>query len=41
MKIGPHLDADSLYVEEIDLGEKEPRQVWRCADSYRIACPCQ
>ena len=27
MKVGPHPDADSLYVEEIDLGEGQPRQV--------------
>ena len=27
MKVGHHPDADSLYVEEIDLGEGQPRQV--------------
>ncbi|CAL5218456.1 g137 [Coccomyxa viridis] len=27
VKIGPHPDADSLYVEEIDLGEGQPRQI--------------
>ena len=27
VKVGPHPDADSLYVEEIDLGEGQPRQV--------------
>ncbi len=27
MKVEPHPDADSLYVEEIDLGEGQPRQV--------------
>ena len=26
-KVGPHPNADSLYLEEIDLGEGEPRQV--------------
>ena len=26
-KIGPHPNADSLYVEEIDVGEEQPRQV--------------
>lgn len=26
-KVGPHPNADSLYVEEIDLGEEAPRQV--------------
>ena len=28
MKVGLHPDAESLYVEEIDLGEGQPRQVW-------------
>lgn len=31
VKVGRHPDADSLYVEEIDIGEEQPRQV-RSAD---------
>ena len=27
LSVGPHPDADSLYVEQIDLGEPEPRTV--------------
>ena len=27
LSVGPHPDADSLYVEQIDLGEAEPRTV--------------
>jgi tRNA-binding EMAP/Myf-like protein len=27
MKVDRHPDADTLYVEEIDLGEEKPRQV--------------
>lgn len=27
VKVDQHPDADSLYVEEIDIGEEEPRQV--------------
>ena len=27
VEVGPHPDADSLYVEKIDLGEAEPRTV--------------
>ena len=29
MKIGLHPDAESLYVEDVDLGEGQPRQVCR------------
>ena len=27
VKVDRHPDADSLYVEEIDIGEEQPRQV--------------
>jgi tRNA-binding EMAP/Myf-like protein len=27
VKVGRHPDADALYVEEIDIGEEQPRQV--------------
>ena len=40
VKVGPHPDADSLYVEEIDLGEGQPRQVCGCADSIQDSMPC-
>lgn len=39
VKVGPHPDADSLYLEEIDLGEENPRQVgeaFGCSDSFRV-----
>ena len=28
VSVKQHPNADSLYVEEIDLGEEKPRQVW-------------
>jgi tRNA-binding EMAP/Myf-like protein len=45
LSVKQHPDADSLYVEEIDIGEEQPRQVWalpRCLEScsMRTACPC-
>ena len=40
VKIGPHPDADSLYVEEIDLGEGQPRQVCGRPNSYQDSMPC-
>lgn len=40
VKVGPHPDADSLYVEEIDLGEGQPRQVCVCDNSYQGNMPC-
>ena len=42
MKVGLHPDAESLYVEEVDLGEGQPRQVWnackRAAQNERARC---
>lgn len=38
VKVGRHPDADSLYVEEIDIGEEQPRQVrvsWDQPGTYR------
>lgn len=38
VKVGRHPDADSLYVEEIDIGEEQPRQVrvsWDQSGTYR------
>jgi len=28
VQVGKHPNADSLYLEEIDVGEAQPRQVW-------------
>ena len=35
VKVEQHPNAESLYVEDIDLGEDKPRQVGR----HDLACP--
>ena len=39
VKVGPHPNAESLYVEEIDVGEEKPRQVSRSDKSHAHADP--
>lgn len=36
VNVSQHPDADALYVEEIDIGEEQPRQVTRAA---LLSCP--
>ena len=36
--VGLHPDAESLYVEEIDLGEGQPRQVWNAYLPWLLCC---